>query len=243
MKRSLLLLLSILLSYTAQSQVTDTTQAIPFVAADKQPDFPGGQEAFLRFLGDKLVYPTDSYQKRIQGMVIIAFIIEKDGRLTNLNVLRHVADDLDAEAIRVLKTSPKWSPGFQNRIPIRVNYTIPITFKLPEYLVADTTTTNNSDLKYSAVEVQPEYPGGIEALDKYIRKNLHTGGEVGTVKISFIVERDGGVTDIRAIQGISEKADLEAIRVIAEMPKWKPGMQGGRPVRVNYTIPVYFTKK
>ncbi len=95
-----------------------------------QPKFPGGGKAFITFLQSHIHYPPAAKKKHIQGPVILSFVVEKDGSLTNVRSLRNPGIGLAEEAIRVLSLSPKWSPGIQNNHPVRTTYTIPVIFSL-----------------------------------------------------------------------------------------------------------------
>lgn len=99
---------------------------------------------------------------------------------------------------------------------------------------------------FTVVEQEPEFPGGTKALMEYISKNLRypafaaENGIQGRVTLSFVVEKDGSVTDIQEMRSPSEDLTKEAKRVVQSMPKWKPGKQRGKPVRVKYMLPVTF---
>ena len=101
-----------------------------FVVVEENPFFPGGDEAMYKFLVDNLVYPEDAKAKGISGRVYINFVIEKNGEISNIKVLRGVCSSIDAEAIRVVKLMPKWNPGMQRGKPVRVNFNLPINFQL-----------------------------------------------------------------------------------------------------------------
>jgi protein TonB len=100
---------------------------------------------------------------------------------------------------------------------------------------------------YDIVEVMPEYPGGQEALMNYLTKNLKFPDEAreqgvqGTVFIVFIVEMDGRISGVRVLRGMGGALDEEAMRVVRNMPMWKPGTQRGKAVRVRYNLPIRFT--
>ena len=97
---------------------------------EQMPSFPGGQDALMQYLGVNIKYPKTAVKKGIQGRVIVQFVVEKDGSLTDVRVIEKVAPSLDSEAERVVKSMPNWIPGKQNGSPVRVKYTVPITFKL-----------------------------------------------------------------------------------------------------------------
>lgn len=101
-----------------------------FMVAEQMPEFPGGMKELLKFLQDNLKYPESAMKNNLQGRVIVQFVVEKDGTPTEFNVVRAVNPDLDAEALRVLKTMPKWKPGMQKGEAVRVKYTVPVAFKL-----------------------------------------------------------------------------------------------------------------
>ncbi|MCT4600602.1 MAG: energy transducer TonB [Marinifilaceae bacterium] len=101
-----------------------------YVKVQKMPSFPGGPKAMYRYLGKNIKYPVIAAENGISGRVFIGFVVEKDGSITNVKVLRPVDPYLDKEAIRVVKAMPKWSPGVQMNKPVRVKYTVPVNFQL-----------------------------------------------------------------------------------------------------------------
>ena len=97
---------------------------------EQMPEFPGGMKELLKFLQDNLKYPESAKKNNLQGRVVVQFVVEKDGTPTEFNVVRSVDPDLDAEALRVLKTMPKWKPGMEKGEAVRVKFTVPVAFKL-----------------------------------------------------------------------------------------------------------------
>ena len=94
------------------------------------PDFPGGMAALMKYLGTNIKYPTISQEMGSAGKVIVQFVVDKDGTITNPTVARGVDAYLDKEAIRVISSMPKWKPGVQNGKKVRVKYTVPVVFRL-----------------------------------------------------------------------------------------------------------------
>lgn len=115
---------------------TDASQPLPpdedkvYEVADVMPEFPGGQMELLKFLARNIKYPAESVQKKEEGRVQMGFIINKDGSVSDVRVLKGVSPALDAEAIRVIKSMPTWTPGKVKGEIVRISYTAPITFKL-----------------------------------------------------------------------------------------------------------------
>lgn len=97
---------------------------------DVMPQFPGGDVELLKFIAKNINYPQESQEKGDQGRVICSFVVASDGSLKNFKVLRGLTPLLDNEAIRVLKTMPRWTPGTNGGKPVAVKYTVPITYKL-----------------------------------------------------------------------------------------------------------------
>ena len=94
------------------------------------PEFQGGMQECMKFLGKNIKYPPQAMENEIQGRVIVTFVIMKDGSITNAEVVRGVDPLLDKEALRVVNLMPKWKPGKQRGKAVNVKYTIPVTFRL-----------------------------------------------------------------------------------------------------------------
>ena len=92
------------------------------------PSFPGGGKALMAYLSTNIKYPSEALRKNIGGRVICNFVVEKDGSVSDVNVVQSVSADLDAEAVRVIKSMPKWNPGRKGDEFVRVKYTLPVTF-------------------------------------------------------------------------------------------------------------------
>ena len=124
----------------------------------------------------------------------------------------------------------------------------PFTFTLSEHLFEQLLdiATSEEDTVYQIVEEMPKFPGGEKALMDYVSNNVKYPEEAknkniaGRVFVSFVVEKDGSIGEVKVLRGIGGGCDEEAVRVIKGMPKWKPGIQKGKPVRVSYQIPIYF---
>ena len=101
-----------------------------FKSVEQMPQFPGGEAALMKYLSSHINYPPMAAENNVQGKVILQFVVEKDGKVGEVKVARSVDKDLDREAIRVVKTLPKFTQGRQNGQAVRVWYTLPVTFKL-----------------------------------------------------------------------------------------------------------------
>jgi len=119
--------------FCLEGQIASTTLSkvdeICRVVSD-QPEFPGGRQALQDFIKNNQQYPADALKEGIKGRVLVQFVVEKDGSITNIEVVKHVHPLLDAEAVRIVSTMPRWKPGKQFGFPRRVLYTIPVNFRL-----------------------------------------------------------------------------------------------------------------
>lgn len=106
----------------------DTDQVFQVVEVD--PEFPGGMEALIKYLSENIKYPEQAKKDKIQGKVYISFVVEKDGSVADAKVLRGIGGGCDEEALRVVNAMPKWTPGKQRNTPVRVQFNLPVAFKL-----------------------------------------------------------------------------------------------------------------
>jgi TonB family protein len=124
-----ILLLPVLLKAQAGAD-TAGTNAVKATSGVVLPTFPDGLPGWTSFLRHNIRYPASAHENHIQGKVLIEFIVEEDGSLTNFNTLNSPSDDLTTESLRVLALSPKWNPGTKDGKPVRVKYKVPINFTL-----------------------------------------------------------------------------------------------------------------
>ena len=101
-----------------------------FDVVEQMPSFPGGPSALMQYLSSNIKYPVVAQENGVQGRVVVSFVVERDGSITDVNVLRSVDPSLDKEAVRVVKSMPKWNPGKQNGSAVRVKYQVPVSFRL-----------------------------------------------------------------------------------------------------------------
>ena len=247
------------ISCTSTENKKDSTEATEsravegevFQVVEEMPEFPGGMAECMKWLGQNIKYPAEAIEKGIQGRVIVQMIVERDGTITNANVVRGVDPLLDKEALRVVNLSPKWKPGMQRGQAVRVKYTLPVMFRLGEAAdnkEADTQQEVKVDENgiHQVCEEMPEFPGGMQECMKWLGKNIkypttaQEKGIQGRVIMQFVVERDGSITEPKVVRGVDPDLDKEALRVISIMPNWKPGKHKGEAVRVKYTLPVMY---
>ena len=131
-------------------QKDGSDKSATYDVVEQMPQFPGGMGAMMRYLAQNVRYPQEAQKAGVQGRVVVTFIVEKDGTISNAKVVRKISEELDAEALRVVNTMPKWQPGMQNGKAVAVKYTIPITFSLQG---KETPNSGDSEMKANAPEV------------------------------------------------------------------------------------------
>ncbi|MES2064121.1 MAG: TonB family protein [Bacteroidota bacterium] len=241
------------ITYDPKKDKLPVTDTVPgkeiFTEVEQVPTFPGGDKAFSKFLATTIKYPAEAVTNRVQGRSIVTFVVEKDGSLSNIEVIRAFGHGTDEEAVRALKASPKWNPGIQNGHRVRVQYSVPVSFVFNKNnKSASVVSKEEIDSKpiFTAVEQVPTFPGGDAAFGKFLAVNTiypkaaRESNIQGRVIVRFIVEKDGSLTGIKVLRGIGYGADEEALRVLKLSPKWNPGIQNGRTVRVEYSVPINF---
>jgi TonB family protein len=208
-----------------------------YTQVEEMPEFPGGFSSIRKFLAENLQYPEKAKEEGIEGKVFVSFIVSDKGKVTDVKIERGVNEELDTEALRIVKLLPDWSPGVENGKQVNVKFTIPIVFAL-----------GNLDKEvFFIVEEMPEFDGGIDGMRDYIRKNIMYPAEArdanitGKALVNFVVDKTGKVTQVKIKKGTGNKLlDKEAIRVVESMPDWKPGSQRGQKVNVQFAIPIEF---
>jgi protein TonB len=114
-----------------EAPVEEEEEEVIFMVVESMPEFPGGQQALFKFLAENVKYPVIAQENGIQGRVICQFVVNKDGSIVDVVAVRSSGEpSLDKEAIRVIKSMPKWKPGKQRGKPVRVKYTVPVNFRL-----------------------------------------------------------------------------------------------------------------
>lgn len=250
---------------TGSVEITSaSTEDMPFLIAEKMPLFQGGNlNAFRTWVQEHLQYPAEAVKRNIQGRVVVTFTIEKDGSVSNIQILQSPDKLLADEARRVIASSPAgaWTPGEQRGEKVSVKYTLPVDFRTKTEKTTDeaafdektgtvkTASAPAEDSPFLIAEVMPSFRGGdITAFRNWIQMHIKYPAEAlkaklyGRVVASFVIEKDGSVSDIQILQSPGKPLADEARRVIGNAPAdaWTPGRQRGQAVRVKLTVPVDF---
>ncbi len=275
-----------------------------YKVVEEMPRFPGCEELngsakekeecakqkMLEYIYKNLTYPANARNNGVQGMCVLQFIIGKDGKITDGKTVRDIGAGCGDEALRVVNTMPNWIPGKQKGEAVRVQYTLPVKFKLEsedmsdeqknfmanvtafgkksekakkKNLVIDSDQTDDNPSGsqiFKVVEEMPRFPGCENAemtlserdlcskkkMLEFIYTNLKYPKEArkqgidGIAIVQMTIEKDGSVTSSKIVRNPGAGTGTEAKRVVDLMPKWIPGKQGGKFVRVQYTLPIRY---
>ena len=119
-----------LMTANAQKTVVSQTNQKVYDEVEQMPEYPGGTPAMIEFLQTNIKYPEDAVKQKVEGRVMVQFVVETDGSISDVHVAKQVFPSLDAEAIRVVQVMPKWVPGREKGKVVRVKYNLPIVFRM-----------------------------------------------------------------------------------------------------------------
>lgn len=233
MKRIALSVLLFFLFCTVEmpAQICDVAKEKIYTAVEHMPQFPGGDSNLMRYISDNLRYPDAEINVGTQA--IVQFVVTKTGEVGDVKIVRRTGEkELDDEAVRVVKSLPKFIPGRNNGEPVNVWYTLPIRFKQRH-------ATAEPMGKVYEVKM-PQFPGGEKALMEYISDNLnYSGYEIsdGKVSIKFIVTETGNIENITVMGDVEEMIANDLSMAIKTLPRFTPGSIDGRPVNMWYETP------
>ena len=202
----------------------------PFVKVQQMPSFQGGDlSTFRNWVRTKVIYPQYAYNNNIQGRVVSKFVIERDGSLTNIEILQSPDHTLSDEVIRVLKTSPKWKPGIQRESPVRVVYTLPVDFRI-----------------FDGSEDDPKFTfPGFSSFSEWIQNKLKNPLPLckdysKRVRVRFVIEKDGSIGEIQILYSPSTSLSKKAIKALKSSPKWEPGKINNKVTEMTQSLSIYF---
>ena len=236
----------------------ETEDDQPFLIAETMPLFPmqegdnpgyGDLNTFRTWVQANVKYPAEAFRNGEQGRVVLSFVVEKDGSVSNIQILQTPGKAFSEETRRVVAASPKWKPGEQRGEKVRVRYTLPVDFRITA-TAQDTKTSENKgsgEEPFLVVDTPPQFNGGdIGEFRRWVQMNVKYPAEAlgkniyGKVLVTFVIEKDGSVGNAEIFKSPDKSLADEVLRVIGKSPKWTPGKQRGEAVRVKFGMPVDF---
>ena len=236
----------------------ETEDDQPFLIAETMPLFPmqeggnpgyGDLNTFRAWVQKNIKYPAEAFRNGEQGRVVLSFVVEKDGSVSNIQILQTPGKAFSEETRRVVAASPKWKPGEQRGEKVRVRYTLPVDFRITA-TAQDTKTSENKgsgEEPFLVVDTPPQFNGGdIGEFRRWVQMNVKYPAEAlgkniyGKVLGTFVIEKDGSLGNAEIFKSPDKSLADEVLRVIGKSPKWTPGKQRGEAVRVKFGMPVDF---
>jgi TonB family protein len=240
MFRSAIHVFILVLLFQHEKAVAQTSSVLPKDTAfmfQGMPEahFPGGDKELLKYLKKNIRYPREAFYKGIHGRVIVQFTVDSSGALKDMSVLRGIpgGEALDSEALRVVRTMPRFNPAQQQGKAVSVKYYLPVNFSLSE------------DIKVIE-STPPSYPGGQKAEEDFLSANLIYPAKAkrkkveGTAIIRVKIGTDGSLLLPKPETLIGYGIEEEALRVVMLMPNWTPEMHDGHAVEKEVRIRVVF---
>ena len=229
---------------------------------DEKLEFPGGMDSLYNFIYarlEKSTYGEEEVQNAKKKVYTVSFVVEKDGSIDFVRVRYYGKSSEDevyrnAKILRLFKQMPKWKPGKRDGEAVDVYYTIHFGDKFwdKNYLWGDAIpqsmrASTNSVYETSEVDDAPEFPGGVRVMVDYIREvvtypplQVCAEGQPPKVIVQMVVRKDGSLDNIEVVRSVSPALDKNALRITEEMPRWKPGVKGGKMVDTKFVFPVSF---
>ncbi|MBX0333277.1 energy transducer TonB [Pontibacter sp. HSC-14F20] len=261
-------LLALSLSFGLQTEALAQSKKSgnePYSYVEQMPQFKGGESEMMKFLGSNIQYPAIAKSNGLEGLAVLSFVVETDGKINEVKTVKSLSKETDEEAMRVVKLmSGQWNPGRQNGEVVRVRYTLPIRFALNEADRAASTTVANR---------MPAFKGGTEAMQQAMQSHLALPAEAkkenlnARVMVKFYVDREGQVSNVR-LEGTKLKKmvgpgseldymdastfQLQNKAVLAKLSEsamaavkatsgqWEPALKSGLPTGSEVVLPVQF---
>lgn len=220
-----------------------------------------GSFNFFHDVKERIIYPEKDFKGGLEGKVVAIFEVDTIGNSFNYSIGKSIGGGCDSVVLQSLKSiDQKWIPTVVKGKKYPVQLALDVEFRLnsneaplehEEFVLKDaklltSIIVGRGEKIFNFVEMSAEFIGGMEALAKYLSKNMkyppsaRRKGFEGTATVKFVIEPDGAITNATILRGFDYECDQEALRVVRNMPPWKPGTQGGRKIRQAYVLPIKF---
>ncbi|NWJ50344.1 MAG: energy transducer TonB [Bacteroidetes bacterium] len=213
----------------------------------QSPEFPGGITELKEFICNNFKYPKEAIEHKIEGRSGVYFSVNPNGKIADCKLYQAVGSGCDEELLRVLRMTPLWKPKIINYKTVNSDFDIKVNFHEQGTKLERIDLDIEEELPLvEGSEQNPEFPGGLDNLLKYLKNHVRYKIEAqklklhGTVFVQFVVSKTGKITKTKILRGIGNPCDDEAIKIVSTMPDWIPGRYNGQPVDVMFQIPIRF---
>lgn len=242
--KNIIILLGLIFPILAFGQDTNTNESKDFKNVNnKKQDFKNVAKA-PKFKGDineylirNIKYPEIAKSINLEGVVTISFVVDEKGNVVDAEVVKGIGSGCDEEALRVVKAMPQFEPAMQNGKYVKMYYSLNVRFTIDD---KNNQIKDNEEIVENP-DHEAEFSGGIAqylvhnfkapTLSKKERKQIKF-----PIEVSFIIEKDGSISNIKFDQHLIYEYDIEIRRVLNQMPKWKPAIKDGLPVRTRFKL-------
>lgn len=233
----------------------DASISKTYTFVEQMPVFPGGMDSLRAYIQQRVKYPAQALREQVEGRVFVRFIVDTKGLVREVQVQKGIGAGCDEEAVRVVRSLPRFEPGKQNGQQVPVYYTVPVVFSVTPPRSTDlmdmpapsiAAPQPEPEKVYTYVEQMPTLNGAASrtSLSAALQQALVLPPEVregrteGTVFLNFVVRPTGTVTDLKVVRGLCPTCDEAALAAVRALPPFEPGKQNGRTVAVQFTVPV-----
>lgn len=239
--------------YVASAPKSSAKGPSVFFNPDVVASYIGGDEALMKFINSNLRYPKKAIKNNTQGRAVVQFIVNENGSISEAVEINGCDAELAAEAVRVVKSMPTWTPAQKDGKDVASIINFPINFRLSdssEAAPAPAPVAASAVAEDGPVVTNPDenasYIGGDDALMNFFNanikypKNAQKNGIEGQVIIQFVVNTNGSISDAKIINKCDPDLGEEALRIVKSMPAWNPAKKDGKIVRSLFNIPIRF---
>ncbi|MDP4285381.1 MAG: energy transducer TonB [Bacteroidota bacterium] len=248
-----------ILSRITQNTPLDTIPDKVFTKVENEAEFPGGHEAWLKYIIRQIIKAQEKFTEKDFGTCLVKFIVNTDGSVSNVEATTMKGSQLAKTAVEAVRKGPKWIPATQNGHTVAAYRLQPVTLSNPEKNAPSTNsqksnqsgrvnTSNEPKAIFTKLEQPASFPGGNSAWLKYITRAIQKNGNeliadkysLGVCRVRFTVSKDGKISDVEAVDKQGSKLADVSVNAIKQGPKWIPGEQNGHAVNSLVIQPVRF---
>lgn len=237
---------------TAPAPTTLSTDSIGrvYTSVERMPQLPGGggREAINRAIYKELRYPEYAVRQGIEGIAMVNFIVDKNGDVRNVRILRSIGGGCDEELVRAVQKLPRFTPGYDHSNSVDVAITTSITFSIENFGTTKDAMLDTLRRVYPLVDQMPQLPsgGGNPAIFRAVQRAVIMPPEVANdtlarkVFVGFIVGPSGVIRDVKIVRSLNAPCDAAAVAAVRQLPRFVGGKLNGLPASVSFTVPVLF---
>lgn len=237
-----------------QADTTASDRTV-YLRVDESPLFQGGDVlAFRDWVLRHLDLDGEMFREGVEARLVVSFVVGRDGGVEDAEVIRSTDERFSAEVLRVMSAAPPWTPGRLDGKAVRTKLAVPVNIRLEIPTAADSLAVvlrehvpQEGGEALTVVDRMPQFRGGdLKRFRSWVIENLEypedalKAGLEEQILVSFVIEKDGSLSNIVVQKGLNSIIVREVVKVLSASPRWEPGWQNGKPMRVRYSMPFNF---